>query len=704
MNSDKEAPVKKKIKINKVTNRFLPLTESVINGLEPEATIKDFTILSTIGEGSFGKVFLVSHNKTKSKYAIKRISKLDKNNQEGKTYFKREIEIMYKIHQSNIVRLFNHFEDNEYCYFVMEYIENGNLFEQPAWKNNKCFPSNDVAKIIKEIICAVYYLHNMDPPIIHRDIKPENVLIDKNGVAKLTDFGWSNYVDSNEVRRTYCGTPVYLAPEMIKEIGHDEHLDIWCIGVLLFELLTGNVPFKGKDIDSLNNNILQLKIVWPKDISNTAKNLILKILKRDPGDRISLVDMLKHPFFKQKLNNDHLEEDLIKPDGVKLPPFLLSKYSIEYYDKIILGNFYQELNGKKDLNEQEVKNIEQNKENKENNDLNNINQNGERHKSEPETVLNTEDIDNNSIPMNGLTSLKSIENDQKEEVNDDFLMNNKNSINIFNEFGDSISNFEGKESITQSIGGDNLKQLYSSLVKDYEKLNKNYNEVVSINQEQKQKIEELNARNNLLQKEKENLLKEIDKSITEKLKLKSELEIKKQKMELNEFSIKNLKNKNNIENAVDNSDMLEMEKIIQEKNDELNKLREKINLFEKKNGDLGLGIIQEENKNLLKEMDEKLKKVKNFYEEEVKRLKDEFKKEKDNYDLIIKVKDDEIMRLVKNKEDLKAQVNKKYEEVIQKYEQIAKDKDTEIEILKLKNKKLSMINKMMQSKQDNSKK
>ena len=704
MNSDKEAPVKKKIKINKVTNRFLPLTESVINGLEPEATIKDFTILSTIGEGSFGKVFLVSHNKTKSKYAIKRISKLDKNNQEGKTYFKREIEIMYKIHQSNIVRLFNHFEDNEYCYFVMEYIENGNLFEQPAWKNNKCFPSNDVAKIIKEIICAVYYLHNMDPPIIHRDIKPENVLIDKNGVAKLTDFGWSNYVDSNEVRRTYCGTPVYLAPEMIKEIGHDEHLDIWCIGVLLFELLTGNVPFKGKDIDSLNNNILQLKIVWPKDISNTAKNLILKILKRDPGDRISLVDMLKHPFFKQKLNNDHLEEDLIKPDGVKLPPFLLSKYSIEYYDKIILGNFYQELNGKKDLNEQEVKNIEQNKENKENNDLNKIIQNGERHKSEPETVLNTEDIDNNSIPMNGLTSLKSIENDQKEEVNDDFLMNNKNSINIFNEFGDSISNFEGKESITQSIGGDNLKQLYSSLVKDYEKLNKNYNEVVSINQEQKQKIEELNARNNLLQKEKENLLKEIDKSITEKLKLKSELEIKKQKLELNEFSIKNLKNKNNIENAVDNSDMLEMEKIIQEKNDELNKLREKINLFEKKNGDLGLGIIQEENKNLMKEMDEKLKKVKNFYEEEVKRLKDEFKKEKDNYDLIIKVKDDEIMRLVKNKEDLKAQVNKKYEEVIQKYEQIAKDKDTEIEILKLKNKKLSMINKMMQSKQDNSQK
>ena len=726
MNSEKEPPVKRKIKINKVTNRFLPLTESVISGLEPEATIKDFTILSTIGEGSFGKVFLVSHNKTKSKYAIKRISKLDKNNQEGKTYFKREIEIMYKIHQNNIVRLFNHFEDNEYCYFVMEYIENGNLFEQPSWKNNKCFPSNEVAKIIKEIICAVYYLHNMDPPIIHRDIKPENVLIDKNGVAKLTDFGWSNYVDSNEIRRTYCGTPVYLAPEMIKEIGHDEHLDIWCIGVLLFELLTGNVPFKGKDIDSLNNNILALKIVWPKDISNTAKNLILKILKRDPEDRIGLADMLKHPFFKQKLNNDHLEEDLIKPDGVKFPPFLLSKYSIEYYDKIILGNFYKEIKEKQkekeDLNEnkqsneikdnKDLNNINEIKDDKISNNLNNLNINDsikkkdeKNIKPETEPILNKEQIDNNSIPMNGLTSITSVENDHKEEVSDDFLMNNKDSMNIFKDFGqESLSNFEGKESITQSIGGDNFKHLYSSLIKDYEKLNKNYNEIASINQEQKQKIEELNSKNNLLQREKENLLKEIDKSITEKLKLQSELEIKKQKLELNEYSLKNLKNKNNIENIVDNGDMFEMEKIIQEKNDELKKMQEKINILEKKNADLGLGQMQEENENLVKEMDIKLKKVKNYYEEEIKKLKDEFKKEKDNYDLIIKVKDDEIMRLVKNKEDIKAQENKKYEEVIQKYEQIAKDKDTEIEILKLKNKKLSMINKMMKSNQDNGKK
>jgi serine/threonine protein kinase len=707
MNSGKE-PVKKKIKINKVNNRFLPLTESVINGLEPEATIKDFTILSTIGEGSFGKVFLVMHNKTKSKYAIKRISKLNKNNQEGKTYFRREIEIMYKVHQCNIVRLFNHFEDNEYCYFVMEYIEKGNLFDQPSWKNNKRFSSVDVAKIIKEIICAVYYLHHMDPPIIHRDIKPENVLIDKNGVAKLTDFGWSNYVDSNEIRRTYCGTPVYLAPEMIKEIGHNEHLDIWCIGVLLFELLTGTVPFKGRDIDSLNNNILSLKIVWPRDINNTAKNLISKILKTEPGERISLEDMLKHPFFKEKLNNDHLEKELIKPDGLKFPPFLLSQYSIEYYDKTILENFLKEHNEKQKIEKNEIidNEIKNDKElnhiniNKEGINMNSINNNIEDQNTKTMTDLNSENLDNNSIPMNSLTSLKSMENYPKE-VNDAFLMNNNSTVKLFKDpkenAHDSYSSFDGKDSITSSMGGENLIQRYSSLKKEYEKLNKKYNESVAANQEKKQKIdelnsviEELNSKLNLYQKEKEKLEKENDKVFTEKLKLQNDLEILKQKLQLNEYSLNNLKNTINIENKVDNGgDMLETVKIIQEKNEEIRKLGEKVKELEKKNDYMSIGNEQGENINSIK------------YEDEIKKLKEEFQKEKDNYSLIIKVKDEEIQRLVKIKEDISAQEKKKYEGYIAKYEELATEKDVEIETLKLKNKKLSKINKMLK---DNSNK
>ena len=691
MNTEKEQNTKKKIKINKVANRFLPLTESVINGLEPEATIKDFTILGVIGEGSFGKVSLVRHNNTGSEYAIKQISKLDKNNQEGKTYFKREIEIMYKIHQSNIVRLFNHFEDNEFCYFVMEYIENGNLFSQPCWKNNHCFPSYDVAKIIKEVICAVYYLHHMDPPIIHRDIKPENVLIDKNGVAKLTDFGWSNYVDSKEIRRTYCGTPVYLAPEMIKEIGHDEHLDIWCIGVLLFELLTGNVPFKGKDLESLNNNILSLKISWPKDINLVAKNLILKILKPDPGERISLEDMLKHPFFRTKLNDDNLERDLIKPDGIKYPPFLLSKYSIEYYDKMIS----QLLKEKK-----EEKN---NDRDKDNNIKNNDKENSEKKNSAEEPLLNNDDINKNSLLMN---SLKSFDNFPKEDENNSFLMNDNNSVKFLtdpnNIYRDSSSSFLDYNSIQKSIGpgGGNINVLYSNLMKDYEKLNNNYNELLASKQEQIQKLEESNLKIKLLLKEKNNLVQEVEEAITEKLKLKTELEETKQQLKLNEFTIKSLKNKSNANNAGN----LEMDKILEEKNEEIRKLKEKMNEMEKNLNELKGDSITGENKNVIEQMEEKLKITKSFYEDEIKKIKTDFQKEKDNYSLIIKIKDEEIRKLVKNKEEIKAQEGKKYDIIIAKYEQITKDKDTEIEILRLKNKKLNMINKIMQSKQENTEK
>ena len=662
MSSEADPNGKKKIKINKVANRFLPLTESVQNGIEPEATIKDFTVLGTIGEGSFGKVSLVRHNKTGSQYAIKQISKLNKNNQEGKTYFRREIEIMYKIHQSNVVRLFSHFEDNEYCYFVMEYVENGNLFCQPQWKNNHCFLSTDVAKIIKEVICAVYYLHNMNPPIIHRDIKPENVLIDKDGVAKLTDFGWSNYVDSKEIRSTYCGTPVYLAPEMIKEIGHDEHLDIWCIGVLLFELLTGNVPFKGKDIQSLNNNILSLKISWPKDIDPIAKNLIFKILKPNPNERISLRDMLRHPFFKEKLDDDNLERDLIKPDGIKYPPFLISTYSIEHYDKMI----------QKILNENknEIK-IDENNNSENNTEIKN-------EKSITNTgMIDNDDIDKSSLPM---SSLKSFENFPKDSIK---FMDN------IHESSSSFLNIQKSIGMNASNAG-NINQLYSDLLKEYEKLNNSYNELLNWKQET---ITTLNSLNN----EKQKLLKESENSLTEKLQLKSELELTKQKLKLSEFQVKHLKNNNSNSNTIS-------EKIIEEKNEEIRKLNEKNSELEKNYNGLKTSSVDGENNNIIEQIEEKSKTMKSFYEEEIRKLKADFQKEKDNYSLIIKVKDEEIMKLVKNKEDIKSQEAKKYEKIIAKYEQIAKDKDTEIEILRLKNKKLNMINKIMQNKQENEEK
>jgi len=313
-----------KVEINNVKSRFLPIPESVLKGLEPEPKISDFKILKELGAGSFGHVYLVSHKVTKAQYAIKAIDKRNKTNQEEKPYFRREIEVMYRIHHPNVVKLYGHFEDNTYCYFIMEYIPKGNVYGLIPQDKKKKINNQIVASIMKDVISSVYYLHNMKPIIIHRDIKPENVLLGENLVAKLTDFGWSNYMQDDEKRTTVCGTPIYLAPEIIKEQGHDEKVDVWCIGVLLFELITGNVPFQGTDIDTLKQNILHLKIAWPKDINIDAKNLIKKILKSDPASRISLEDMLKHQFFTKYFPN--AVKSLIKPDDtITYNPFIVSK-------------------------------------------------------------------------------------------------------------------------------------------------------------------------------------------------------------------------------------------------------------------------------------------------------------------------------------------------------------------------------------------
>ena len=326
-----------KIEINNVKNRFLPIPQSVAQGLEPEPKITDFKIIKELGAGSFGHVYLCTHKATKVQYAIKAIDKRNKSNIEEKPYFRREVEVMYKIHHPNVVKLYGHFEDNNYCYFIMEYISKGNVYSLISQDKKKRINAQIVASLMKDVISAVYFLHNMHPPIIHRDIKPENVLLAEGMVAKLTDFGWSNYMQEDEQRKTVCGTPIYLAPEIIKEQGHDEHVDVWCIGVLLFELITGNVPFQGNDIETLQNNILKLKISWPRDINTDVKNLIMKILKLDPNQRLPLSDMLQHPFFTRYFPN--AAQSLIKPDdNIKYKPFVVSKDDPKTWDPIIKGD------------------------------------------------------------------------------------------------------------------------------------------------------------------------------------------------------------------------------------------------------------------------------------------------------------------------------------------------------------------------------
>ena len=313
----------KKVKKNNVTNRFLPEPESVLKGLESEPKISDFIFIKELGVGSYGRVILVQHKMTQAKYAIKAIDKRNKINIEEKQYFRREIEIMYRVHHPNVVKLFGHFEDNNYCYFIMEYIPGGNIYSLVPKNRIRTTSTQTIVSIMKDVISATYFLHHMIPPIVHRDIKPENVVLDNNMVAKLTDFGWSNYLQGDFKRTTVCGTPVYLAPEIINNTGHDEKVDIWCIGVLMFELLTGQAPFQGEDVKTVKYNISRLKISWPKGLERDAVDLISKILKYNPEERISLEQILLHPFFTKYYPN--AISCLKTPDNTQYKVFIVSK-------------------------------------------------------------------------------------------------------------------------------------------------------------------------------------------------------------------------------------------------------------------------------------------------------------------------------------------------------------------------------------------
>ena len=323
---------------NDVHNRFLPIPGTVLKGLESEPKISDFTILKELGAGSYGRVILVQHKITQAKYAIKCIDKRNKVNIEEKPYFRREIEIMYRVHHPNVVKLFGHFEDNKYCYFIMEYIPGGNVYNLVPKNGFRTVPIQTIASIMKDVISAVYCLHHMSPPIIHRDIKPENVVLDQNMKAKLTDFGWSNYMQGDMKRTTVCGTPVYLAPEIINNRGHDEKVDIWCIGVLLFELLTGISPFQGFDVQSIKYNINRLNIAWQKNMDRDAVDLIKRILKYNPEERISLENMLLHPFMTKFFPN--AISCLIKPDNTQYKLFIISKDNPLTWNPIFTGNDY----------------------------------------------------------------------------------------------------------------------------------------------------------------------------------------------------------------------------------------------------------------------------------------------------------------------------------------------------------------------------
>ena len=246
--------------------------------------------LKLLGKGTYGEVKLYKHNSTSVLYAIKIINKEFIKKHSSITVLIREITVHKNLKHPNVIQLIKYFEDTEKVFIVLEYANKGSLFR--IIRKQKGLEESKAWQYFSETCLGIKYLH--DNGIIHRDLKPENILIDKYDHAKICDFGWC--VQSNEIRTTFCGTLEYMAPEMILCEGHSFQVDVWALGILLYELLHGYAPFRAAKDSEKRQQILGNEIAFGPKISSLAKDLILKIVKGNPKDRINLDQILAHPW------------------------------------------------------------------------------------------------------------------------------------------------------------------------------------------------------------------------------------------------------------------------------------------------------------------------------------------------------------------------------------------------------------------------
>lgn len=284
--------------------------------------VQDFKLSATLGTGTFGRVRLVKHEHTSEFYALKILKKNEIMRLKQFEHIKNEVQILAEIQHPYLVNLQGHFQDEKRLYMVLEYVQGGELF---TYLRNQGRLGNESAKFyVAQLVLAFGYLHSLH--IIYRDLKPENILITPTGYlkvglrwvhvcivhlylhlyvhvlplysllltylltylspidAQVTDFGFAKKIEDRTF--TLCGTPEYLAPEIIQSKGHNASVDWWALGILLYEMLAGYPPFYDENPFGIYQKILQGKIEYPRHFDSKAKDLIKKLLVADRSKRL----------------------------------------------------------------------------------------------------------------------------------------------------------------------------------------------------------------------------------------------------------------------------------------------------------------------------------------------------------------------------------------------------------------------------------
>ena len=275
-----------------------------MEGLDPSSFsankvhMSDYIFLETIGVGSYGRVRLCRNKKTNKVFAVKMLKKSEIIRMKQVDHVFSEYTILASIFHPFIVELKGvNFTDPSYLYFILEYIPGREMFTLLRDKNS--FPANQAKFYAAHIVTIFDYLHSKN--IIYRDLKPENILIQPSGFLKLTDFGFAKYITGQTY--TLCGTPEYLAPEIIANKGHGKPVDWWTLGVLLYEMMVGIDPFNDPDPMMVYQKIIKGKIKFPKNIDKDGKSLIKHLLVGDVSKRYGCLkrgvkDIIQHKFFE----------------------------------------------------------------------------------------------------------------------------------------------------------------------------------------------------------------------------------------------------------------------------------------------------------------------------------------------------------------------------------------------------------------------
>ena len=328
-NNDEALNVSDKLDNNPNEENDIELDSQPLN---IKVTYEDFEAIKLLGRGSFGEVLLVRLKANKKVYAMKILNKSLLKIRKQQTHTKTERDLMVKINCPFIVDIKSAFQDISKLYIVSEFMQGGDMFFHLHDGKIIIFNNDKARFYVMELVLALEALHKNN--MVYRDLKPENILLDAKGHVKITDFGLSKILETESDKAfTICGTPQYLAPEVIKKKGYDKAVDWWSLGCVMYEMLTGKIPFPIKKGVKLNMRIYEQSINYPNFLDKHAKDFLQKLLVIDPNERLGsgpngTEDIKKHPYFKG-INWKDVWNRKIKPPFI---PELKNDMDLRYFD------------------------------------------------------------------------------------------------------------------------------------------------------------------------------------------------------------------------------------------------------------------------------------------------------------------------------------------------------------------------------------